>query len=120
MSRNLSILFTAFALFALFALPGCGGQADWEITVENKGTVPCSVFVTLRADGGSTANVENLLQDTPHLLVGGNGDTVVKTVKVVRGDDEMVITPDEKLVNGKRCAIVVDAKGNVGITINDK
>ncbi len=113
--------FSFAVTFSLFlVVPGCTGQREWEVTVENKGDVPCSFFVTMRADGSSKANVADVGKGKALKLIGGGGETVIKTVKVIRGKDEQVLTPDAKLVDGKRYAIVVDADGKVVTSVLDK
>jgi hypothetical protein len=44
---------------------------------------------------------------------GGSAETVVQTVKVVRGADEQIITPNQKVMGGKRFLIVIGANGKV-------
>src|SRR5438270_12756366 len=105
MPRRLGFLFVFTASFFVVA-PGCSSQREWEVTVENKGDVPCSFFATMRADGSGKANVDDVAKGKAIKLIGGSGETVIKTVKVVRGKDEQVLTPDAKLTDGKRYAIV--------------
>jgi hypothetical protein len=119
MSRRLGFLFL-FTAAVFVAMPGCSSQPEWEVTVENKGDVPCSFFVTMRADGSSKANVDDVAKGKVITLIGGIGETIVHTIKVVRGKDEQLLTPDAKLVNGKRYAIVVDADGKVATSVVDK
>jgi hypothetical protein len=98
---------------------GCGRPRQWQVTVENRGEVPCSFFVTLREDGSSQASVEDVAKGKPIPLIGGQGDTVVHTVKVVRGQDERVLKPNASLRSGKRYAIVVSENGEVETSITD-
>jgi hypothetical protein len=113
-------LFFAFSVPLFLVVSGCSGQREWEVTVENKSEVPCSFFVTMRADGSSKANVDDVAKGKTITLIGGSGETIIKTVKVVRGKDEQVLTPDTKLVDGKRYAIVVDADGKVATSVLEK
>lgn len=113
-------LLIAVSVPLFLIVPGCSGQREWEVTVENKGDVPCSFFVTMRADGSGKANVDDVAKGKAVKLIGGSGETIIKTVKVVRGKDEQVLTPDTKLVDGKRYAIVVDADGKVATSVVDK
>jgi len=120
MSRCLGLVFAVAASLAV-VLPGCGGgQREWEVTVENQGKVPCSFFVTLGADGSSKANVDDVAKGKPVVLIAGSGDTIVHTIKVVCGTDEQVLTPDAKLLSGKRYAIVVNPDGKVATSVLDK
>src|SRR4051794_22143898 len=97
------VTFCALVAFFAVALPGCGGgKGEWEITVENKGDVPCSVFVTMRPDGSSTAHVDDVGSGRTVTLAGARGETFVHTVKVVRGKEEQVLTLDVKLLADQR------------------
>ncbi len=118
MVRRLGSLAVAISL----SMPvlGCGGPRGWEVTVENEGDVPCSFLVTLGADGGSKANVDGVARGKAVTLIAGSGETVVHTVKVVRGKEEQVLTPGASLTGGKRYAIVVDAGGKVATSVSDK
>ncbi|MFO1042339.1 MAG: hypothetical protein U0941_11170 [Planctomycetaceae bacterium] len=119
MSRRLGFLF-AFTVSVFMTVVGCSGQRGWEVTVENKGDVPCSFFVTMRKDGSSKANVDNVAKGKVITMIGGSGETMVHTVKVLRGKEEQVLTPDAKLIGGKRYAIVVDAVGKLATSVVDK
>ena len=120
MSRSACVLF-AFSMPLLLALPGCGnGRHPWEITLENRSDVPCSVFVTLGADGNSNAKVENFEKGKTIILISGNSSTIVQSIKVVRGKDEQTLTPKARLEVFKRYAIVVGADGKVETSISDK
>jgi hypothetical protein len=114
-------LFLAVFASILLALPGCsGGKQQWEITVENKSDEPCSFFVIASADGNLKANVEKIAKGQAVSLTTGYGDTVVQSVKVVRGKDEQTVTPKADLPAGKRYAIVVTADGKVETSIADR
>jgi hypothetical protein len=113
-------LFIVITACLLVALPGCSGKREWEITVENKGDVPASVFVKMRADGSSNAKIDDLTKGKIVTLIAENGETIVHTVKVVRGKDEQTLKPNAKLPAGKRYAIVVGADGKVETSISDQ
>ena len=111
----------AFVLVTgLSFVPGCdrGVRPQWEVTVENRGDVPCSFAITL-GDGGK-ANVDGIPKGKPVTLIAGSTDTVVRTIKVVRGADEQALTPNAVLPIGKRCSIVVGADGKVGVLVLSK
>jgi hypothetical protein len=103
----------ASSLFLLLMLGCSSGQQQWEVSAENKSDAPCSFFVTLGPNGGSTANVENVKKGEVIPLIAGNLDTVVQTVKVVRGTEEQSLTPKINLPTGRRYAIVLDAQGKL-------
>ena len=52
-------------------------------------------------------------------LIVGDNNTVVQTVKVVRGDDEQDLAPKTLLAVGKQYAIVVGDDGKVAAAIKD-
>jgi hypothetical protein len=113
-------LLAGLLAMALSAAPGCDrpGQTYWEVAAENKNDTACSFSVTLGPDGGSKANVNGITSGKPVTLITGPGDTVVNTIKVVRGaDDETVLTPNATLQAGKRYLIVVAADGKVETSI---
>jgi hypothetical protein len=114
MLRSLWLL-ACVSVIGLVAVAGCKPAAppQWEIAVENKSDVPCSFFVTLRTDGSSKANADGITKGQPVTLIGGSGDTVINTIKVVRGTDETALTPNAALPAGKRYLIVVEADGKV-------
>ena len=112
----MSLAITA-SLFVL--IPGCGSQEQWEITFENKSEVPCSIFVTM-GDGSTTANVADVAKCEATSMIVGPGETIVLTVKVVRGEEEEVLTPNTKLIPGKRFAIVVEEDGKVVTSVVDR
>lgn len=120
MSRRLTSLSVLTAAILFVAVPGCSDQREWEVTVENKSAVPCSFAVTLGADGDSKANVDAVTKGDVIKLIGGSGETVVHTVMVVRDRDEQFLTPDAKLVGGKRYAIVVEPDGKLATSIANK
>jgi hypothetical protein len=107
-----------FALLVVFLAAGCS-RPEWEVTVENKSDVPCSVVVSMRG-GSSSASVDDLEKGKAIAIVGGAGATIINTVKVTRGKDEKLLTPDAKLAAGQRYAIVVTADGNVETAILDR
>lgn len=99
------------------SLSGCGSSPKWEITVENKGTSPCSVYVTLGYSGGGTQGTSNADAEVVSageklsLLVGDDPRTI-ESIRIVRGDDEQLIETNTQLVEaGNRFAIVVPADG---------
>ena len=98
------------------ASAGCMSERKWEITVENKSESPCSVFFTL-GDGSSTASMEDVAKGRTVPLIVGSNNTTVRTVKIVRGDDEQTLQPNAELLPDKRYALVVDAEGKVQATI---
>ena len=64
----------------LFA-SGCGSPPEWEITVENTGTAPCSVYATLGYSGGgaegtSKAEIEGIKPGEKLTLLVGNSPLV--------------------------------------------
>lgn len=107
---------------ALLFISGCSsGQKQWEITVENKSDVPCSVFVTMAGGGGSSnAKVEDVPKGKPVSIIVGYSKTTVQSVRVVRGKDEQTLTPNVELPVGKRYAIVVEADGKVATSTTDR
>ena len=113
--------FLVFSISLLLALPGCGsGRAQWEVTVENKGDVPCSFFVTLGADGNSNAKVEGVAKGKATTLIVGDVKTVVQSIKVVREKAEQSLTPKVELPVGERYAIVVGVDGKVETSVSDR
>lgn len=104
---------------------GCGGgMSQWEITVENKGTSPCSVYVTMDyagggAQGDSEAKVEGLAAGKKLSLIAGGDARTVRTVKVVRGTDEQELNPNVELISGRQYQIVVTADGKLDATLAD-
>ena len=110
----------------------------------------CSVFITKRdianrqslavktdfiqqvldaLDRGDAAGVKALLkpihaadvaQCKATSLIVGPGETMVLTVKVVRGEEEEALTPNTKLIPGKRFAIVVEEDGKVTTSVEDR
>lgn len=126
MLRSVGLMVVVFATG--LALAGCGGPLQWEVTAENQSDGPCSFFVTLGSDGNghanveseSHANVENVGQGETLALISGNTNTVVKSVKVMRGDEEQSLTPNTELPIGKRFAIVVRPDGRVETSVSDR
>lgn len=112
--------FMVVTAFLVVALAGCTGKREWEITVENKGDVPASIHVTMRANGSSNAKIEDLTKGKTVTLIAESGETVVHTIKVVRGKDEQNLTPNVKLPAGKRYAIVVGSDGKVETSVSDR
>jgi len=98
------------------ARPGAGPQ-EWEIIVANNSELPCSIFVTLGADANYNAKVENVAKEESIVLVSGISDTVVRTVKVVRGQDEQTLAPNMVLPVGKRYAIMVGTDGKLEASV---
>jgi len=121
MLRSLWLLGCLSAI-GLAAAPGCdrAGQPQWEVAVENKNDASCSFLVMLRPDGSTKANVDGITKSKPVTLITGPGDTVVNTIKVVRGTDETVLTPNAALPAGKRYLIVVAADGKVETSVVNK
>lgn len=116
------VLFTTVLFFS-----GCSSShRQWEITVENKSDVPCSVFITSTIAGGSsTAKVEDVAKGKSLTLIVGDNKTTVQSVRVVRGKDEhskdeKTLNPNVELPVGKRFAIVVNADGNVATSTTDR
>ncbi|HEY3325376.1 MAG TPA: hypothetical protein VGP72_33295 [Planctomycetota bacterium] len=105
-------LLAGLSVLGLCVLLGCGGGAQWKVSVENKNAEPCSVAVTLGADSNSNANVE-AKPGTSLTLIVGNSDTVVQTIKVTRGADVRTLTPKTPLAVGKECWIVISPDGTV-------
>jgi hypothetical protein len=107
---------------AMSGVAGCdrGGGSRWEVSVENKSEIPCSCFVTLGGDGSSKANADAIPKGKPVTLIAGSTDTVVQTVRVVRGTDEQLLTPNTPLPVGKRYLIVVGADGKVQASAADR
>ena len=63
--------------------------------------------------------LDDLAKGKTITLVGGKGETVVHTVKVVRGKDEQVLIPKAKLPGDHRCALrargfVIAGRGGYG------
>ena len=100
-------------------LPACGMKQQWQVTVENKSDVACSVFIALGADGSSKVSVADVTNGKVVTLIVGDNNTVVQTVKVVRGDDEQDLAPKAPLAVGKQYAIVVGDDGKVAAAIKD-
>jgi hypothetical protein len=98
---------------------GCGGgKSQWEITVENKGTSPCSVYVTMdyvnrSGQGNSEARIDDLAAGKSLKLISGTLDTTIRSVKVVRGEDEQELKPNVELLPGRQYQIVVTADGKI-------
>ena len=112
---------TVCSLALLLAIPGCGTNSQWTLTFENQNSIACSVFITLGADqaNSSTVSVADVAKGKPITLIAGGRDTVVQTVKVVRGDDEQNLTPKAALAVGKKVAIVVRDDGKMEAAITD-
>lgn len=113
----------ALLLIPLLCLAGCDSdsRSQWEVTVQNQCKTPCSFAVTFGADGASSANVDNLVAGKPTILIVGDLDTVVHTVKTTfEKDDVEELQPDLRLPVGKRCAIIVNDQGNVEVRVEDK
>ncbi len=115
MSRTLWLL-SVVALGLLAAVPGCSRQ-QWLITFENKSTVPCSLAITLEADGSRTASVADVTSGKVLTLIAGDRPTVVQTVKVVRDGEEQVLAPKTALPIGKKYAIVIGEDGKLAAAI---
>jgi hypothetical protein len=114
--------FLAFCIAILTVpIPACSGQREWEITAENKADAACSIVVTHTIGGGNgNAKVDDLGKGKTIVLVGGSGETTVQTVKVVRGNEEQTITPNQKLIAGKRFVIVVGIDGKASTSLADR
>lgn len=112
------IVIRSVALFlgvsaAFLVLQGCNRtQQQWEITVENKSDVPSSFFITLGAGSGNV-KIEDVDKGKVHSLIVGDRNTVVESIRVVRGKDEQNLNPKAELPVGKRYAIVVGTNGKV-------
>jgi len=105
---------TTSILLALIAfLAGCrGNQREWEVAVENKTDVPCSVSVTLGGSGAKGgASVDNVVKDQTFVLVAGPSSTVVETIKVTRAGATETLTPKASLTAGKRYTIIIAPTG---------
>lgn len=101
---------------SLLVLAGCGEPVKWEITVENKNAAPCSVSVTLSHSGPeSQSNSEASVGDVKSLgkvvLLVGEQDQTIRTVKVVRGGEEELLEPNAALRAGQRYRIVIPETG---------
>ena len=94
------------------------GQQQWEVTVENKSDRPCSFFVSLGTNGDNNVKVEHVAQGESISLITGISNTVVRTVKVVRGDDEQTLAPNMALPVGKKYAIKVEADGKLDASVS--
>lgn len=109
----------------LASIAGCGGSGrQWEVSVRNDSGVPASFFVTF--DGGTTfaggtsqADVANVAKGPPISAIVGNANTIVQTVRVVRGKDEQTLNPNMPLAAGNRCLIIVDADGKIDLSFAD-
>jgi hypothetical protein len=112
----------AIAAAAAVSLPGCGSTPQWEITVENKGTSPCSVYITLGYAGGgaqgtSKAEVENISAGEKLSLLTGDLARTVESIRIVRGDTEQLIESKTEIEPGSRFVIVVPADGKASATL---
>jgi hypothetical protein len=102
-------------------LSGCGiSPAQWEVTVENRSSAPCSVLVTLGKDANSTAEVNALPAGSAATLIAGNIPTVVQNIKVVSGEDQQTLSPRADLPVGKRFAIVIAPSGKVETIVSER
>jgi hypothetical protein len=101
-------------------LAGCGGEREWEVTVENRGDIPCSFVVMLRPDGSSSAAVDAVAGGKTVRLIAGTGDTIVHSVKVVRGKAEQVLPLKASLPAGKAFRIVVGFDGKAETSVVEK
>jgi hypothetical protein len=109
----------AAATIILATWSGCNSNKhQWEITVENKSDVPCSLFIELSPTGG--LKVEDVKKGKNHSLIAGANKTVVETVRVVRAKDEQILNPNLELPVGKRYAVVVTADGKVETSVLDR
>jgi hypothetical protein len=104
-------------LVVMGLLAGCDpGSKQWEIEVENKGDLPCSFKIVTSGSGSkNNVGVDGIAKGKPVSLVAGSGNTVVQSIKVVRGKDEQTLTPNLALPMGKKLRIVVGADGKVEI-----
>jgi len=114
-------IFRLLMALALGGLSGCSEEKEqWEVTVENRSTVPCTYIVTLGLNGAGSARVDALAAGKQVVLVVGNSDTVVHTIKTIIEKDEEELQPDLRLPVGKRCAIIVSPEGNVEARVEDR
>ncbi len=111
LSRTLVVV-----MIGALSLSGCGNSSQWEITVENTGTSPCSVYVTLGYAGGgaqgtSKASIKGVGAGKQLSLLVGDSPRTIESIRIIRGDDEELIEPNTKIQRGGRFAIVVPAAG---------
>ncbi|MDZ4685033.1 MAG: hypothetical protein SH850_08075 [Planctomycetaceae bacterium] len=113
------IVFLLLSGALLMAAAGCGSnRRQWEITVENKSSSPCSFFITLAGNSGE--KVDDVAQGKPIALIAGVQPTVVETVRIVCGSDEQTLTPNVGLPIGKRYAVVVAVDGIAQGSLSDR
>ncbi|MBI1369413.1 MAG: hypothetical protein GC162_12260 [Planctomycetes bacterium] len=112
------------ALFACLALSlvACQSKSEWEVTLENKSSQPCSVNVTFAPSPGSSSNarIDDLPPGQTVSLIVGNADTLVHTIELKQGDATKLLTPDTKLPTGKRYAITLTPEGEIDVSISDR
>ena len=86
------------------------------------GDIPASAVqgVGSHLDRVSRGDIRNPTVQRTLSLIVGPGETMVLTVKVVRGEEEEVLTPNTKLVPGKRYVIVVEEDGKVETSVVDR
>ncbi len=107
---------------AVFSFAGCSGSPQWQITIENKGSSPCSIYVEMgyanaNSQGGSQGSSRAYVEDMPagykSTLISGGLVETIKSVKLVRGEEEQVLQPNIEIRPGMRYAIVATADGKL-------
>jgi hypothetical protein len=116
-----AMIIATTAIILLTALSGCGsGERKWELTAENMGDAPCTVAIRYGEDGSRSARVDDLKKGKAHVLLAESVEAPIREVKIVRGKDEKVYSPEVRLTAGKRYALVVSADGTMTISAVDK
>jgi hypothetical protein len=94
------------------------GPQQWEITVENRSDLPCSFYVALDTDDSRAMKVEGVTKGERISLVAGISQTVVRTIKVVRGNEEQTLAANMALSVGERYAIIVASDGKLEASVS--
>jgi hypothetical protein len=113
----------AWAAIACATVWGCGSHTEWKIDVHNQGTAPCSVRVEMDSvnrsgRGTSEAHVDKMNAGERLTLISGTLATTIRSIKVVRGEEEQALTPAVTIQPGQRYLIAVPAAGPVNVALD--
>lgn len=114
----------SWAMIAGATFWGCGARSEWKIDVRNESAAPCSVRVELdyvNNSGKGTSDAHaNVKAGETLTLISGTLVTTIRSIKVVRGEEEQTLTPAVAIKPGQRYRIVVPAKGPVDASVDRK
>jgi hypothetical protein len=120
MPRRVAI---AWFMIAGATFRGCGSRTEWKIEVHNQSAAPCSVHVDMEyvnrsGPGTSDAHVDKMSAGERLTLISGTLLTRIRSIKIVRGEDEQTFTPAVTIQSGQRCLIAVPAAGPVNVALD--